>query len=223
MLHIFISAADERHPARLDRRGRARLPRDDPGRDGTEVPDGEPGRLAVQGPTGCRYLDERQRRTCSTAGTSPATPTPRRRRLLLVPGAQRRHDHLRRLQHRRARGRGGAARAPGLVAECAVIGVPDRGAACIVKAYVVLREAPGRTARRSRAAGLRQGRDRARTSTPCDRVRRRAAQDRRPGSCSDSGSGRWRGRNFRPVRGRNSGPTDVDPTCHWPHWHGRWH
>jgi 2-aminobenzoate-CoA ligase len=30
--------------------------------DGHEVPDGEPGRLAVQGPTGCRYLsDERQR------------------------------------------------------------------------------------------------------------------------------------------------------------------
>jgi len=29
--------------------------------DGNDVPDGEPGRLAVQGPTGCRYLaDERQ-------------------------------------------------------------------------------------------------------------------------------------------------------------------
>ena len=38
---------------------------------------------------------------------------PRRRRLLLVPGAQRRHDHLGGLQHRRARGRGGTARPPG--------------------------------------------------------------------------------------------------------------
>ena len=36
-----------------------------------------------------------------------------RRRLLLVPGAHRRHDHLGRLQHRRARGRDGAARASG--------------------------------------------------------------------------------------------------------------
>ena len=36
-----------------------------------------------------------------------------RRRLLLVPGAHRRHDHLLGLQHLGLRGRGGAARAPG--------------------------------------------------------------------------------------------------------------
>ena len=46
------------------------------GRDGQPVPDGEPGRLAVKGPTGCRYLaDDRQRSYVSAAGTSPATPT----------------------------------------------------------------------------------------------------------------------------------------------------
>ena len=61
MLHIFISAADE--DIRPGATGkpvpgyRAKIV-DLAGRD---VPDGEPGRLAVQGPTGCRYLaDERQ-------------------------------------------------------------------------------------------------------------------------------------------------------------------
>jgi len=62
MLHIFIAAADD--DIRPGSTGKAI-----PGyratildENGDEVPDGEPGRLAVQGPTGCRYLsDERQR------------------------------------------------------------------------------------------------------------------------------------------------------------------
>ncbi|MEU5420183.1 AMP-binding protein [Streptomyces sp. NPDC020667] len=62
MLHIFISAADEDA-----RPGTTGLPV--PGyearvvdTDGRPVPDGEPGLLAVRGPTGCRYLaDDRQR------------------------------------------------------------------------------------------------------------------------------------------------------------------
>jgi len=62
MLHVFIAAADD--DIRPGSTGRAV-----PGyrarildSRGEEVPDGEPGRLAVQGPTGCRYLsDERQR------------------------------------------------------------------------------------------------------------------------------------------------------------------
>ncbi|MBO0655547.1 AMP-binding protein [Streptomyces triculaminicus] len=63
MLHIFISAADD-----LIRPGTTGLPV--PGYEarvvdpaGHPVPDGEPGLLAVRGPTGCRYLaDERQSR-----------------------------------------------------------------------------------------------------------------------------------------------------------------
>jgi len=62
MLHIFIAAADD--DIRPGSTGKAI-----PGyratildQDGNEVPADEPGRLAVQGPTGCRYLsDERQR------------------------------------------------------------------------------------------------------------------------------------------------------------------
>ena len=44
---------------------------------GSEVPRGTVGRLAVRGPTGCRYLDDLSgsSATCSGAGTSPATPT----------------------------------------------------------------------------------------------------------------------------------------------------
>ena len=45
--------------------------------DGQPMAEGE-GRLAVKGPTGCRYLDDpRQRDYVATAGTSPATPTAR--------------------------------------------------------------------------------------------------------------------------------------------------
>jgi 2-aminobenzoate-CoA ligase len=115
MLHVFIAAADE--DIRPGSTGRAV-----PGyravildEDGAQVPDGTSGRLAVQGPTGCRYLsDERQRNYVQHDwNITGDTYYPRRRRLLLVPGAQRRHDHLGRLQRCRARGRGGAARPPG--------------------------------------------------------------------------------------------------------------
>jgi 2-aminobenzoate-CoA ligase len=62
LLHIFISAADEQI-----RPGSTGLPVPGYralifGADGQPVPDGEPGRLVVRGPTGCRYLaDDRQR------------------------------------------------------------------------------------------------------------------------------------------------------------------
>ncbi|WP_335939238.1 AMP-binding protein [Streptomyces sp. PTD5-9] len=62
LLHIFVSAADD-----AIRPGATGVPV--PGwqvrvldREGRQVPDGEPGLLAVRGPVGCRYLaDERQR------------------------------------------------------------------------------------------------------------------------------------------------------------------
>ncbi|HZN20688.1 MAG TPA: AMP-binding protein [Micromonosporaceae bacterium] len=62
MLHIFISAADDDiRPGATGKPvpGYEACVLDD---DGNPVPDGEIGRLAVRGPTGCRYLaDQRQR------------------------------------------------------------------------------------------------------------------------------------------------------------------
>ncbi len=56
MLHVFISAAgDDIRPGATGRAVPGYLAQivDE---DGEQVPDGQPGRLAVQGPTGCRYL-----------------------------------------------------------------------------------------------------------------------------------------------------------------------
>ena len=72
---------------------------------GKPLPPGQVGRLAVKGPTGCRYLaDDRQQQLRAGRLELHRRRLPRRRRrLLLLPGAHRRHDHHRRLQHRRAR------------------------------------------------------------------------------------------------------------------------
>ena len=104
MLHVFISAADD--DIRPGATGRAV-----PGyraacstTTASRCPTAPPGRLAVHGPD--RLPLPRRR---PAAQLRPARLEhhrrhlrPRRRRLLLVPGPQRRHDHLRRLQHRRA-------------------------------------------------------------------------------------------------------------------------
>jgi 2-aminobenzoate-CoA ligase len=56
MLHVFISAAgDDIRPGATGRTVPGYLAQI-VDQDGGQVPDGQPGRLAVQGPTGCRYL-----------------------------------------------------------------------------------------------------------------------------------------------------------------------
>jgi 2-aminobenzoate-CoA ligase len=63
MLHIFIAAADgDIRPGSTGKAvpGYRAMIQDE---SGTPVPDGQPGRLAVQGPTGCRYLSDPRQRT----------------------------------------------------------------------------------------------------------------------------------------------------------------
>ena len=105
MLHIFISHADgDARPGATGRRCRAtrraswtttRQP----------LPAGTIGRLAVQGPTGCRYLDDPRQRDYVRDGWNFTGDAylHGRRRLLLLPRAHRRHDHLVRATTSRAR------------------------------------------------------------------------------------------------------------------------
>ncbi len=68
LLHIFIAAADDQI-----RPGSTGIPVPGYralvlGADGEPVPDGQPGRLAVRGPTGCRYLADDRQRSYVSAG-----------------------------------------------------------------------------------------------------------------------------------------------------------
>jgi 2-aminobenzoate-CoA ligase len=56
MLHIFVSAAPEEMRAGWTGRAIPGYVAEVQAEDGTAVPDGSPGLLAVKGPTGCRYL-----------------------------------------------------------------------------------------------------------------------------------------------------------------------
>ena len=110
MLHIFITnrigdaapGATGRPVAGYE----ARIVDDDM----KDVPDGTIGRLAVRGPTGCRYLADKRQKNYVARRLEPYRRFIRagRGRPLPFRCAQRRHDHLGGLQHRRPRGRGGA-------------------------------------------------------------------------------------------------------------------
>ncbi len=129
MLHIFISAAgDDIRPGATGKPVpgyEARIVDDD----GNPLPPGTVGRLAVRGPTGCRYLaDPERQRAYVQNGWNLTGDMYRDGRggLFLVPGARGRHDYLLRLQHRRA-GIENVLREHPKVQECAVVGLPDAG------------------------------------------------------------------------------------------------
>jgi 2-aminobenzoate-CoA ligase len=141
MLHIFISASgDDIRPGATGRAVpmyRARII----DMDGREVPRGTIGHLAVQGPTGCRYLDdvERQRTYVRNGWNLPGDSyrmdedgyfwyQARTDDLIVSSGYKISGPEVENalLDH------------PG-VAECGVVGVPDDERGCIVKAFIVLR------------------------------------------------------------------------------------
>jgi 2-aminobenzoate-CoA ligase len=141
MLHIFISAADDEirpgatgiavpgyHAAVVDSVGKP-------------VPDGEPGRLAVKGPTGCRYLNDERQRSYVRGGWNLTGDTyikdedgyfwfqARSDDMIVSGGYNVAGPEVEEvlLGH------------PD-VAECGVVGVPDEARGQIVKAFVILRD-----------------------------------------------------------------------------------
>jgi 2-aminobenzoate-CoA ligase len=144
MLHIFISSSDDEiRPGSTGRAvpGYEAAILDD---EGKPVPDGTPGRLAVKGPTGCRYLaDERQRSyvqdgwnftgdTYVRDGDGYFWYQARSDDMIISGGYNIAGPEIEEvlLGH------------PD-VAECGVVGVPDEARGQIVKAFVVLQEGAG--------------------------------------------------------------------------------
>ena len=174
-----------------------------------ELPDGTVGKLAVRGPTGCRYLADKQAiELCARRLESDRRfLRPRREWTAVLCRPFGRHDRLFRLQHRRPRGRSGAA-----VASCrrrmrrgrrARRGARhDRQGLC---------GSGGRRQGRRRAdagvAGSRQADHCALQISACDRICRATAEDRdrqAEALCAEAdGGGRSRG-VARHRRGMNA-------------------
>ena len=141
MLHIFIAAADR--DIRPGSTGKAV-----PGyratildEDGNDVPAGQPGRLAVQGPTGCRYLSDERQRNYVQHGWNITGDTYVRDADGYFWFQARSDDMIISAGYNIA----GPEVEEALlghpdVLEVAVVGVPDPGRGMIVQAFVVLRE-----------------------------------------------------------------------------------
>lgn len=142
LLHIFITnRPDDRHPACTGRpvtgyEGRIL------GDDGEELPDGEIGRLAVRGPTGCRYLADDRQRDYVLNGWNLTGDSFRRDADGRFHFAARSDDMIVSSGYNIAGPEVEAALlAHPDVAECAVIGAPDEARGQLVEAHVVLAEA----------------------------------------------------------------------------------
>jgi 2-aminobenzoate-CoA ligase len=154
LFHIFISAREDQ--ARGGATGvpvpgyRAVILGDD----GTELPPGQVGRLAVKGPTGCKYLDDARQASYVQNGWNLTGDA------YLVDPADGQFVYQARTDDMIVSGgyniAGPEVEAalllhPG-VAECGVIGTPDEARGMIVKAFVVLK--PGHEASGAMAQAL---------------------------------------------------------------------
>jgi 2-aminobenzoate-CoA ligase len=141
MLHIFISAAgDDIRPGSTGKAvpGFVATVLDE---DGNEAPTGTPGRLAVMGPTGCRYLADPRQQAYVHDGWNVTGDTFTRDDDGYFWYQARNDDMIVSSGYNIAAPEveEGVLRHPD-VAECAVVGVPDEARGMLVKAYVVLRD-----------------------------------------------------------------------------------
>jgi len=155
MLHIFIGSADD--DIRPGSTGRAV-----PGysarvldETGAPVPDGTPGRLAVKGPTGCRYLDDQRQSAYVEDGWNITGDTFSRDADGYFWYSARSDDMIVSSGYNIA----GPEVEEALlghadVAECAVVAAPDVDRGHVVKAYVVL--APGAAGDDAKAQELQE-------------------------------------------------------------------
>ncbi len=141
LLHIFISArVEEALPGATGREVpgyRARVVDEQ----GQELPDGTIGRLAVRGPTGCRYLADERQLQYVQAGWNLTGDAYRRDAQGYFHYVSRTDDMIVSSGYNIGAPEVEDALMSHLaVAECGVIGVADEERGQIVKAYVVLRE-----------------------------------------------------------------------------------
>ena len=153
MLHIFIGA-----PLEAVRPGATGLPVPHYeariiGEDGAECPAGTPGRLAVRGPTGCRYLADPRQSEYVQDGWNVTGDTYVRDEDGYYWYQARSDDMIVSAGYNIAgpEVEGGLLSHPA-VAEAGVVGAPDASRGQIVKAYVVLRQ--GETADEAMAKAL---------------------------------------------------------------------
>ncbi|MEU9987041.1 AMP-binding protein [Streptomyces sp. NPDC048045] len=140
MLHVFISAADDDiRPGATGRPvpGYRATVVDDTG---APVPDGEPGLLAVTGPTGCRYLDDPRQTTYVRNGWNITGDTYLRDAEGYFRYVARSDDMIVSSGYNIAGPEvEKALLAHPCVADCGVVAAPDERRGMVVKAYVVLR------------------------------------------------------------------------------------
>ena len=180
--------------------------------EGREVPPGTPGRLAVKGPTGCRYLDDPRQAVYVQDGWNVTGDTFRRDADGYFFYEARSDDMIVSSGYNIAAPEVEEAvlRHPD-VEECGVVGVPDEARGMLVKAFVVLRPGAVGDAAALQAFVKEQ-------IAPYKYPRAVEFVDslpaRRPASCNASGCGRPRERGraapadhhaLRPLRPRRAG------------------
>ena len=141
MLHIFVSNRFDDHRPSCTGRPVGGYEAKVIGEDGAELPRGEAGRLAVRGPTGCRYLDDERQGGYVIDGWNITGDTFTMDEDGYLHFAARNDDMIVSSGYNIA---GPEVEAALLshphVAECAVVGAPDAERGRIVRAHVVLAE-----------------------------------------------------------------------------------